>query len=301
MGKNVRALFKDYLAFNDTTTDELTKKVKNDLAKKIVNNLLKKLEGQRDADASLLKKIGKRSIKSLMTKVERQNAYNLMLDGFDLEKALEDTLEYVTKNFGKIIWEEGKNISIQVIRELLPGNPAILGLDAIKLTANSLDALSKFMIEKQLENVKPMIFCIENFSEGNVIGYKENKNIPSDALVYNGHHYYVYSNVAGVNTWEDAKKYCENLGGHLAVINDKTENDALYDYITRRGYKTAYFGLSDSANEGNWKWLDNSVTYYNWFNGEPNGGRSENYAEFYYKFNDGRWNDGNFGHGTQTR
>lgn len=125
-------------------------------------------------------------------------------------------------------------------------------------------------------------------------------NIPSDAFTYNGHHYYIYSKVAGVNTWEDTKKYCEKLGGHLAVINDKAENDALYYYITSRGHKTAYFGLSDSAGEGKWKWLDDSVTYYNWFNGEPNGERGENYAEFYYKFTDGRWNDGNFGHGTQN-
>ena len=40
--------------------------------------------------------------------------------------------------------------------------------------------------------------------------------IPSDALVYNGHSYYIYSNVA--DTWEEAKTYCEKLGGHLAVI-----------------------------------------------------------------------------------
>ena len=146
-------------------------------------------------------------------------------------------------------------------------------------------------------SVKSEYFTVTRVNDSNVIS-TVNKNIPSDALSYNGHHYYVYSKVC--NTWEETKKYCENLGGHLAVINDKAENDELYKYITSRGHKTAYFGLSDSTQEGNWKWLDDSVNYYNWFSGEPNGGRFENYAEFYYQFPDGRWNDGNFGHGTQN-
>lgn len=44
-------------------------------------------------------------------------------------------------------------------------------------------------------------------------------NIPSDAFVYNGHKYYIYSNVA--DTWEEAETYCESFGGHLAVITNE--------------------------------------------------------------------------------
>ena len=117
---------------------------------------------------------------------------------------------------------------------------------------------------------------------------------PPDALVYNGHSYYLYSGVA--STWEEAKKYCQSLGGHLAVINDSAENTALFNYMKSKGYSSAYFGLSDAITEGNWQWVDgSSVTYTNWASGEPgNGYGTEDYAMFYWKFTNGKWNDGDF-------
>ena len=128
--------------------------------------------------------------------------------------------------------------------------------------------------------------------------------IPSDALVYNGHSYYIYSKVA--DTWEDAQAYCEARGGHLAVITDAAENKALYDYKVKQGYGTAYFGFSDAAKEGTWTWVTGEpVTYTNWYTGEPNnglGGSIENYAELWNGTNFTRnpaytWNDGTFGKG----
>ncbi len=121
---------------------------------------------------------------------------------------------------------------------------------------------------------------------------------PNDALTYNGHSYYIYSDVA--NTWEEAQAYCEARGGHLAVINDNDENHMLFIFMKAAGYNSAYFGLSDAAREGTWTWVNgDSSTYRNWASGEPNSESSnEDYAEFYYKFSDGKWNDGNFKHGT---
>ena len=55
-----------------------------------------------------------------------------------------------------------------------------------------------------------------------------NNDIPTEALEYNGHRYYIYPGGTS-STWEDAKAYCESLGGHLAVINNEAENNALYD------------------------------------------------------------------------
>ena len=123
--------------------------------------------------------------------------------------------------------------------------------------------------------------------------------IPSDAFVYDGHKYYVYSNVA--DTWEAAEAYCESLGGHLAVINDSEENNAIVSYLfSRNEDKTYYIGFSDAEHEGNWTWVTGeAVTYFsitNWASGEPNnhGERgAENYACIVPrngKFID-KWND----------
>lgn len=132
-----------------------------------------------------------------------------------------------------------------------------------------------------------------------------NTDIPSNVVTFNGHYYCIYD-FAGLspdetNTWESALSYCEGVGGYLATISSKEENDFLYDYMKRRGYSSAYFGLTDSAQEGQWEWCNGErMTYTNWNRGELQGGTAENYAMFYWKYADGTWNDGNFSDGTQN-
>lgn len=122
--------------------------------------------------------------------------------------------------------------------------------------------------------------------------------IPEDALLYNGHRYKVYANVC--NDLIEAEKYCENLGGYLAVITSQKENDSLYAYVTANGFRNVYFGLTDRETEGVWKTIvGDLVTYTNWSYGEPNNESNEDYAMFYWKYEDGTWNDGNFGNGTE--
>lgn len=89
---------------------------------------------------------------------------------------------------------------------------------------------------------------------------------------------------------------CNSKGGYLATLTSQEENDFVYSYILQQGFESAYFGLSDSANEGTWEWCTGEpLDYTNWHSGEPNNEYSnENYALFYYKFSDGSWNDGDF-------
>ena len=125
------------------------------------------------------------------------------------------------------------------------------------------------------------------------------KEIPTDALEFNGHRYKIFTNIC--STWEEAEEYCEYLGGHLAVISSKEENDALFRYMRSLELETAYFGYSDATAEGEWHWVNSEKnTYTNWHSGEPNGRTSENYAEFYYQFDDGTWNDGDFDNGVTS-
>lgn len=120
--------------------------------------------------------------------------------------------------------------------------------------------------------------------------------IPEDAFRFDGHSYYVYEQQT---SWEEAQAFCESLGGHLAVITSDRENAALYQYLTESGHENAYIGLYVDA-EGQWHWVTAEETaYLNWEPGEPNNeSGSEKYAMFYYKFQNGTWNDGNFGQGT---
>ena len=58
------------------------------------------------------------------------------------------------------------------------------------------------------------------------------------------------------------------------------------------GFSSAYFDLyRDSSNI--WRWVDGTAaTYTNWAPGEPSG-RNERWGIYYYRYSNGKWNDGN--------
>lgn len=128
----------------------------------------------------------------------------------------------------------------------------------------------------------------------------DSSNVPTGAVSFNGHHYYVYE-LDTVTTWEEAKKYCEEQGGYLATITSSEENDFVYSCIKNNfGYESAYFGFSDQKEEGTWLWSNGETSFYtNWHSEEPNDENpNEDYAMYYYKYLDGTWNDGDFGQQT---
>lgn len=123
--------------------------------------------------------------------------------------------------------------------------------------------------------------------------------IPSDAVEFNGHYYYLYT--GGIaSTYEEALQFCADKGGYLATLTSQEENDFVYSYITQQNCESAYFGFSDSESEGIWKWCTGEpVSYTNWHSGEPNKENpNEDYGMLYYKYSDGSWNDGDFGNNT---
>ena len=127
-----------------------------------------------------------------------------------------------------------------------------------------------------------------------MIEVKPPREIPSDAFEYNGHYYYVFNKQFA--TWEDTEQFAESLGGHLAVITDRAENDAIYNYMSSTIYRAAYFGLTDAGHEGIWTWITGeSFSYTNWHSGEPNNGNgsypNENYVQFASTDRSNSWND----------
>lgn len=106
---------------------------------------------------------------------------------------------------------------------------------------------------------------------------------------FNGH-YYKYFNRS--YSWENAKKYCEMLRGHLATINSQEENDYIFSKWRSDCNKSCWLGASDADSEGYWYWVtDEPFLYTNWHQNEPNGGTRQNYLQFYVTYVNGEWDD----------
>lgn len=113
---------------------------------------------------------------------------------------------------------------------------------------------------------------------------------------FQGHSYCVYC-LERIHSWEEASAFCESMGGHLATISSKEENQFLYHYLKVNGFCSAYFGYSDAGQEGDWKWVTGETAdYTNWYPDTPNDDlEGEDYAAFYNLDAEGRWDDGDFG------
>ena len=133
--------------------------------------------------------------------------------------------------------------------------------------------------------------------------------MPNGIYTFNGHSYGFYdAKDYDLTTYSAVSNFCREQGGHLAVINNQTENDYLYNLMASLYDHTVFFGYSDENKEGNWQWDGDDSTYENWTrwgdwdlpdNGRDWGG-NEDYAEFNYDTihdwspRDGTWNDAPF-------
>lgn len=84
-------------------------------------------------------------------------------------------------------------------------------------------------------------------------------------------------------TWLDAQADCVAHGMNLAVLDSSLENDWVKQTVSAAGVTEIWFGASDRAEEGSWRWLGgtrfwigaaagaaDSGRYSNWLTGEPN-------------------------------
>lgn len=131
------------------------------------------------------------------------------------------------------------------------------------------------------------------------------QTIPEEASTYNGHSYIVYPESM---TWQEAKEYCENLGGHLVTISDADEQKFIEDLAEKYTDKVSYW-LGGYYSDAEWKWVDDTEFSYtnwdSWTDGEKEYRQPDNFTgdEFYLRFanqkmqyenwysNKGKWND----------
>lgn len=90
---------------------------------------------------------------------------------------------------------------------------------------------------------------------------------------YNGHKYAVYDDSM---TWEDAKTFCENLGGHLITITSANEQKYVESLLSSGKKKQYWIGASDIS--GNWQWVTGEKwDYTNWCAAQPDDYEKDSY------------------------
>ena len=106
---------------------------------------------------------------------------------------------------------------------------------------------------------------------------------------------YCYKPVFGRATWHKARENCQNIGGELASIHSKAENDFIFSLLSPKVIlsRVGWIGYIYWYSEKTWKWEDGhtwaSKPYANWNTGEPNYGSTKpNCAHMRYE---GKWND----------
>jgi hypothetical protein len=100
---------------------------------------------------------------------------------------------------------------------------------------------------------------------------------PETPVTFQGHAYRFFAESLA---WRKAKDRCEELGGHLVVIDSAEENVFVAGLISKAGWKDAWIGITDEEEEGAWRTMAGEPpSYTNWLANQPNDkGGGEDYA-----------------------
>ncbi|MDP1586191.1 MAG: lectin-like protein, partial [Prosthecobacter sp.] len=93
---------------------------------------------------------------------------------------------------------------------------------------------------------------------------------PSDMLTFGGHR---YRHLPDILSWTAAKAKAESMGGHLATITSKEENDWIkQNFITGLPAGTGvWLGATHDGVPGHWRWVTGEpFDFKGWGPGEPN-------------------------------
>ncbi|KAL3049119.1 hypothetical protein OYC64_008575 [Pagothenia borchgrevinki] len=113
-------------------------------------------------------------------------------------------------------------------------------------------------------------------------------------------YYLAISDAFSRRSWQEARQFCINQGGDLAVIDSREKHLAITELITNYqdpsrpiAHSGFWIGLRDIEEEGIWKWLDGTrLTTGYWNDGEPNDSGGEDCAATYPRGNPFKaWND----------
>lgn len=107
----------------------------------------------------------------------------------------------------------------------------------------------------------------------------------------NGHR---YTKITDNASWVDSEQLATSLGGHLATINDASENEWVYSTFLPYNFDWMWIGLYEvDYNQRTWAWSSGEpLTYLNWAPGEPSGPGAEHWVAMEGpSYWDGQWAD----------
>ena len=112
----------------------------------------------------------------------------------------------------------------------------------------------------------------------------------NSVFIFNGHAYKLFRDT---KSWDNAKSFCEALGGHLAVIRNEEENIFITDNFFNSGYNLWLGGFFDTS-DNLWHWVDGSDwNFSSWAEDRPdNPSGNELFLELFNNQR-GTWNDKN--------
>ena len=109
------------------------------------------------------------------------------------------------------------------------------------------------------------------------------------AKEWNGHYYKVFQMQM---SWNEAKRFCENVGGHLATAETFAENEAIKRIVMRQTNNRKgvnYWMGAYSESNGMWRWVTGKILsdYYDWWEGEyPSG---DQFMKIYFSSEGACW------------
>lgn len=114
------------------------------------------------------------------------------------------------------------------------------------------------------------------------------------AKEWNGHYYKIFQMQM---TWNDAKSFCESMGGHLATAETQAENEMLKTLVVKgaNGQGKYYWIGGYETKQGIWKWITGKTIadYFDWveYRSSFYGSYGEHKIRM-YSSKDGKWDAG---------
>merc|ERR1711892_1035399 len=254
--------------------------------------------------------------RNLAKKVKNQKKDNVAERNV-LQETLTDHIETNSNSLNSRIDELYKTVRMEVLDLQADTNGTEDILSGIKeniLIEKMIDDLQQTMKAVEDNNLKEAFKdynkTIQSILNQQVDNQNRSIGAVKDAIkkVYEGMRSFMYKSLGNVeladaglyHVWNiqskpfsEAKTHCETILGHLVEFKDKNEEDILLEHMREAFDDTFTFwvGARDEATEEKFVWETSGIelTYFNWYDGEPNNaGSGEDCVEV---SNFQKWND----------